>query len=325
MIGKQRIKYIHSHFFLRMGTEDEVDLNNQIQSLVNTTGEALAGDEKLFRYTGRSGFVRLCPNKPAKTGIWHYQLVCYLPSGLPVLISTKAHLASTGLGMKLPCSDVVKLWGKLILEKGNSSILFMDSYYLDTTGRNWLQENNIKYIVGLKKDRFRDITRCLLPHVTKSGQHCTMFNAKTNEVATFHWSLDANVGKKLVLAGNCITRTQHTSGKRGCIPVYDEYAAGFAGCDNFNQIMHGKKWPFERKKSAAGADYANGWNYMFTSILLNCYHLWVDSDYKNPGAACPWVTSVQAWPKNLYLYKACIKYSSVINYMDFLFWAPRSH
>ena len=63
--------------------------------------------------------------------------------------------------------------------------------------------------------------------------------------------------------------------------------------------MHGKKWPFKTKKSAAGADHAHGWNYMFTSILLNCYHLWVDSDYKNPGAACPLVTSVQAWAKKL--------------------------
>ena len=92
MIGKNReSSHIHRHFFLSGGAQKmESTLNKQIQSLVNTTGEALAGDEKLFRYTGRSGLVRLCPNKPAKTGIWHCQLVCYLPSGLPVLISTKA-------------------------------------------------------------------------------------------------------------------------------------------------------------------------------------------------------------------------------------------
>ena len=35
-------------------------------------GDYVSGDEKLFRYTGASGFVRMVINKPARLGLWMY-------------------------------------------------------------------------------------------------------------------------------------------------------------------------------------------------------------------------------------------------------------
>ena len=28
------------------------------------------------------------------------------------------------------------------------------------------------------------------------------------------------------------------------IPMFDDYAMGFSGCDNLNEVMHGKTWPY---------------------------------------------------------------------------------
>ena len=60
---------IYDVFLLRMGTLDEKELSDNFEAMISYMGDTLAGDEKLFRYTGNSGYVRMCPNKPAKMGI----------------------------------------------------------------------------------------------------------------------------------------------------------------------------------------------------------------------------------------------------------------
>eukprot|EP01039_Chlorochromonas_danica_P011655 gene11655-13071_t len=49
-------------------------LSQNFQSIVRQVGEFVAGDEKLFEYKGESGDVRKVPNKPARIGLWFYEL-----------------------------------------------------------------------------------------------------------------------------------------------------------------------------------------------------------------------------------------------------------
>ena len=55
-------------------------------------------------------------------------------------------------------------------------------------------------------------------------------------------------------------------------PLYDQYCAGFNGCDLFNRVMHGKSWPYKLQ-----GDLRNALDYLLTSILINTYHLWIDA------------------------------------------------
>ena len=51
-----------------------------------TFGDYASGDEKLFRYTGYSGFVCLVKSKPTGLGLWHFQLCIRLGNGKPFCV-----------------------------------------------------------------------------------------------------------------------------------------------------------------------------------------------------------------------------------------------
>ena len=134
-VGLQRLVRIYDVFLVRMGTLDEGELSDSFEAMISYLGDTLAGDEKLFRHTGSSGFVRMCPNKPAKMGIWIYQAVVFLTNGMPFLVYTKAHLAPSALDMTVHTHSVVRDWADICRRFKSSAVLVMDSYYLSAPHR----------------------------------------------------------------------------------------------------------------------------------------------------------------------------------------------
>ena len=267
---------------MRIGIDDERELSDRFQSILGDLGDVVAGDEKLMRFCGDSGFVRLCPNKPAKMGIWSYQACVFLANSLPYLVYTKAHLAPSALGMSVQTHSVVRDWTAIMQRFRSQALLVMDSYYLSKEGRAILNDGawRVNFLAALKRDRFRAIDAFLAPRVTKSGDTAAAVNERRREVAVFHWSLDTNVGKKLVLS-NAFTRLRGRRNKKGHLPVCDHYNSGFAGCDNFNSGLRGKTYPYITRPSRAGADLLCGWNYL------------VDAELERPGGSYPGVQQTQ--------------------------------
>lgn len=72
--GVNLIEKIHSQ--LCLDAEDEKQLSANFQSVVLSLGQWVAGDEKLFHYTGNSAFIRSVPSKPDRIGLWNYELTC---------------------------------------------------------------------------------------------------------------------------------------------------------------------------------------------------------------------------------------------------------
>ena len=58
-------------------------LSNNYQPLLRHIGDYVAGDEKLFHYTGETPYIMKFPSKRARIGLWICQLVCELENGLP--------------------------------------------------------------------------------------------------------------------------------------------------------------------------------------------------------------------------------------------------
>lgn len=275
-IGFERLLRIFNTFIMRMGTEDEQAISDNFLDIIAYLGDVVPCDEKLFRFTGDSGFVRLCPNKPAKMGIWSYQACVFLGNGLVFLIFTKAHLAPSALGMKVQTHSVVREWANIVRKFKSDAVLVMDSYYLSKEGRSALndEEEKVNYIAALKADRFKLINAFLASKVSKSGDTAVAWNDERGEAAVYHWSLDKNVGKKLVMSNAFVCK----SGKRtpaGAIPIYDHYNNGFSGCDKFNSGLHGKTYPYVTRRSRAGSDMHCGWNYLLSCVLLNTYNAYL--------------------------------------------------
>ena len=63
-------------------------LSNNFLSLVRTLGEAVSGDKKLLHFTGNSGHIIAVKAKPARVGLWFYQLVGCLENWLTYELHT---------------------------------------------------------------------------------------------------------------------------------------------------------------------------------------------------------------------------------------------
>jgi hypothetical protein len=84
---------------------EEISLN--CQSVVRHLGEYVAGDEKLFHFTGDSGDIRLVLTKPDRIGLWFYQLCAPLHNGASFLLWFKLHHSDAFLGENIPVASVV--------------------------------------------------------------------------------------------------------------------------------------------------------------------------------------------------------------------------
>ena len=97
---------------------DEMEdiLNENFQKLAESLGQCVAGDEKLFHFTGESKDLRLCISKPDRIGLWFYQLCALLRSGKPYLLMLQMHTNRDGGIVKV--SDIVGKWADIIMTVG---------------------------------------------------------------------------------------------------------------------------------------------------------------------------------------------------------------
>ena len=270
--GGYLMRKLMDMFYLEVNSIDEYQILEFMGNMFLKFGDYVSGDEKLFRYTGASGFVRMVINKPARLGLWMFQAAVRLKCGLPCIVYSRMHSSCMNTKKRISCHDIVKYWGNLILDRGQNreTVLVMDNYYLTEESRLWLRRHRIKYIASISRVRFGSIVNSMERRLVKSGTHISAYNKKTNESVTYCWASDNRIGKKVVLANGfevCIKKSEDA-----VIPLFDHYNVAFSGCDKFNWTMHGKSWPMKRR-----GDFRVGSDYWFTLILIDCYHSWIDS------------------------------------------------
>ena len=57
-----------------LSQENFGSISENFQSIIESLGQAVAGDEKLFHFTGDTPFLRHVPSKPDQVGLWNYEL-----------------------------------------------------------------------------------------------------------------------------------------------------------------------------------------------------------------------------------------------------------
>jgi len=271
----QKTRVILARVFVKLGEEEESFLSRNFLSAIETLGECICCDEKLFRFTGKSGFVRMVPNKPSRIGIWHYQATVTLRSGAQDLIYTKAHMSGSASETCTPTARIVSEWADISTRKSNgSAMLVFDSYYLSQDARLDTLESQVPYLCSVSPTRFEKVTKILKNSLLQSGDYVCPWNATTKEAFAAHWSMDTRIGKKFVLS-NCFFMERRKK-PQGRFPVWDEYKESFSGCDRFNKLLHKKTWPFRDGGGRDGAVFKNGWNYLFSCTLVNSWNLFND-------------------------------------------------
>ena len=103
-------------------------------------GSPVSGDEKLFRSTGNSCYIKLVPSKPSRIGLWMYQLVAQLSNGLPILIHMRMQAVETVRRERALVHEVVRGWRSVIDSFSYRCILVFDSYYFSADSVSVLEE-----------------------------------------------------------------------------------------------------------------------------------------------------------------------------------------
>ena len=70
-----------SLFYFKFDTMDKTRINDYLQEVFSSLGDRLSGDDFFFKFAGKSGYVRLVPNKPAKVGLWNFQGAIFFEMG----------------------------------------------------------------------------------------------------------------------------------------------------------------------------------------------------------------------------------------------------
>lgn len=250
------------------------------QNLLLRPGRCLAGDEKLLHFAADSGYIRLVPSKPDRTGLRFFELVVILDNGDPFLVHAKlSNSSASSNGDSIPVNAVVEEWAKVAqffveMKRSQAPILVFDSYYTDNEGRKILNENNVKFIGAIVPSRFTNLMDNLAEYgdmVEKPGQTASIFKEETNEIFVHHWDIMSDIGKKYVIS-NAFDRVPATSANPGVVPVYDQYKNLFNACDKFNRNLHERKYCHRTGGNTRTGDNGQTFKFIMACILQNTFN-----------------------------------------------------
>ncbi len=250
-------------------------LSSKFQSIVATVGEYVAGDEKLFHFTGNSGDIRLVPSKPDRVGLWFYELCMPLCNGKSYLLYMKLHSTDKTYGQTIPVISVVQDWADVVKAKGKpKTLLVFYSYYLDTAGRSYLDRRNVNYVGAITKERFPVIFDKVKDNIQRPGDWCGIHNDTTGESVVYCWDQDTNIGKKLVIS-NAMKKIESRRSSL-IVPIIDLYKVTFKACDVFNKSLHDRTWPHRHGGANIPGDRGLQHNFALSCILQNVYNCYCD-------------------------------------------------
>lgn len=263
-----RYRFSHQKF-------DRISAN--FQSVVARLGEYVSGDEKLDHFTGNSGNIRLVPSKPARIGLWHYQLVGIINNTKPYLLDAHLSCPNTQVGHSDFMGNVVNRWASVIqrincYQSRHRTIMCFDAYYMDNNTRSILLRLNQPYSGAIQAHRFTSLAKKVDPLIHKPGDFGTLYNPKTHEVYTKCWDHDSHLGKRTVLC-NYLNHAEGVKHPVGEIPAHTAHGVMFNGCDRFNASLHGRMWPRKKGGRDSLGDLGKEDDFIFSSALVNTWNV----------------------------------------------------
>ena len=181
----------------------------EYQSTVRSLGESVAGDEKLFHFTGNTAYIIL-PSKPAKIGFWVYQVAATLGNGLPFMVHMRMMAVQPSLGESAPVHNAAKDWKRVIDKFHMPCVLVFDSYYTSTEsiriltasdqtseGSGASQSKTVcRFIGSVRPDRY-SLTDAFSGLVTTAGQWEGLYNKANGLLLVHYYDRDDHSGSKI--------------------------------------------------------------------------------------------------------------------------------
>jgi hypothetical protein len=269
-MGVIRFRTIRNNFYIT-STVAKSELTARFAALVRI-GEFVTMDEKQKGFRGQSHCIKkVLSKKNDPVGHWTTQACVPLhETSLPYIIGLFPfdHCKKTGDAS----ITMLSIWNWLLdLVKYDTMlhkpILCADSLYLDNAARTRLLKIGARYHCSVKPDRFQIISKHMKAKVQEMDSWVAMYNEPTGEVATYVWSSEKGVGKKMLIT-SALRKSAMTAHPVRTPPGWCEYKFMFSACDKYNKKIGHYDWPY--RCSSWRTHLAN--IYM-THVVLNTVHL----------------------------------------------------
>lgn len=265
-----RLKIRHKHYDY---------ISKRFQSIILDYGQCVCCDEKLFKFTGASKYIRMVPRKPSRVGLWIYEAVGQLSNSSTFIIYLRLHDSQSAISHSVPVSSIVQDWIDILrnssIRFNDKTLLVMDSYYMDNTSRAILQSlrPKIKAISALSLHKFQDLKKLTDRNKPSIGSYYAYENTTTGEILGHYNDIDTSLGERIVLT------TSHKIKKIGTksmkIPVYDDYGSMFNFCDIFNRSLHGCTWPYRNGSGKRCGELGAIHDFALSCILKNTFAVYI--------------------------------------------------
>jgi hypothetical protein len=180
-------------------TSEHTDhLSRNFRSIVKCVGESVAGDEKLFYFTGNSGNFRLVISKPKKKGLWFYEQTGTTENDKSYLLDLELWKVLKEFGQVEHVIEVVKGWCNNIVDMSPKKlpVLVFDSYYASKATLDYLQEFGFRFVGSAGMNCFGPLQYKVRHSVTKPGQWAGLYNEEEKMLYVLYWDRDEAIGKK---------------------------------------------------------------------------------------------------------------------------------
>jgi len=324
--GRDVIEKLISHCIITYDYAEVISKN--FQSLVLKLGQAVAGDEKLFHFTGNSADIRLIPSKPGRVGLWFYELCARLRVGdkeLPYLLS---YSLQTSQNTDSTVASVVGKWMNALRTIGADRVpegehpnpktyLAFDSFYLSKDSRNMLLAEGQKFTCSVAKERVSlEVSRVhddQQPDIP--GKTRTIVNDESGELFTYHYDRQKGVGKKYNLSYGFIRSElkEKIKAHEEIIPGYSYYKTFFEYCDNFNRSLHDRSWPHKRGGRGQLGDLGVQHDFIMAAILRNTINAYFSITQVDP-LSVDFETSMTRLANDIYAYSIQLDSSKILSY-----------
>lgn len=254
-------------------------------SIVRRLGEWVAGDEKLLKFTGNSGNIRLVITKPDRVGLWFYELATRLENGLPYMLYIRMHRSNPVLGHTIKTAEIIRDWSNIVMRtddpdsRNPDTMLVFDSYYLTKAYRDELVEKQVKFIAAVQSTRFPELHGQVDKKVEKPGEWEGIYHSRTNQLFVLHDDKELST-RKMVLS-HAFTRFRETQKFKNIIPAYTAYGKMFSVCDRFNFNLGDRKWPHRHGHRETGGDRGHQNNFAWSCLLQNVFNAYMSINDEN--------------------------------------------
>ncbi len=133
-------------------------------------GEGVAGEEKLFHYTGDSPFLSYVPTKPEQIGYW--MMSCVSSWQVTVTDHMKMDCGCSKLGISSPVIGIVPDWINIIeIYPDSAPVLFFGCYYNSAEVNQLLKDHNIPFTAASSTNSYKRLCTVLTHLVQTRGQY----------------------------------------------------------------------------------------------------------------------------------------------------------